>query len=289
LSASVLIGAVAACILMQPLILKWQLGLRRVFGGLAALVLTAWALGSLCNLSLHAAAGTQVTLGAVITMAGALAIVAQRFYRDPDRTTPAGDQLIVSPADGEVVYVKHSEDGSIPVSTKRGRRVALQELTYTPVHADDATVIGIGMSFLDVHVNRAPIAGRVILHRHFAGAFGSLRNPEMVFANERATTVIANADLQLAVVQIASRLVRQIITLVKEGQELKAGQRIGSIRFGSQVDIVLPKREGLRVLVKAGDRVEAGMTVIGTFAKDQRVQSGHTLKLSRSRPVDDGH
>ena len=116
---------------------------------------------------------------------------------------------MVSPADGKIVYVKRSRDGRVPVASKRGEQVALAELTHTDVHADDAVVVGIAMSFLDVHVNRAPIAGRVLLHRHFPGRFGSLGRPEMVFQNERATTLIGGAGLEVAVVQIASRLVRQ--------------------------------------------------------------------------------
>ena len=121
------------------------------------------------------------------------------------------------------------------------------------------------MSFLDVHVNRAPIAGRAVVARHFPGPFGSLRRPEMVFENERATTVLERGGLQVAVVQIASRLVRRIVTFVQEGTSWRAGQRIGVIRFGSQVDVVLPLRHGLVVVVKPGDRVVAGETTIATL------------------------
>jgi phosphatidylserine decarboxylase len=113
-----------------------------------------------------------------------------------------------------------------------------------------------------VHVNRAPIEGRVTLRRHFPGLFGSLKLPEMTFRNERATTVIERGELQIAVVQIASRLVRQIVGYVREGEDVALAQRIGVIRLGSQVDLVLPARADLRVAVEPGQRVRAGETVV---------------------------
>jgi phosphatidylserine decarboxylase len=259
---TILLGATAACLLMAPLAWKWQLGLRRVTVGLAVAVSASWAIGIALNRALAMSPVVQFLFGAVLTLATAGGAVAYRFYRDPERTAPAGEHLVVSPADGEVVYVKRSTGGRIPVSTKHGRRLPLHELTGTPVHDGEAVVVGISMSFLDVHVNRSPIAGKVLLQRHFAGRFGSLRNPEMVFANERATTVIEASGFQVAVVQIASRLVRQIVALVTEGQELDVGQRIGIIRFGSQVDLVLPDKPDLQLVVKPGDRVEAGTSVI---------------------------
>jgi phosphatidylserine decarboxylase len=207
----------------------------------------------------------RALLGAALTWIAAFAILAYRFYRDPDRVPPQGENLIVSPADGEIVYIRQSQGGRLPVSTKHGRDVALQELTKTKVHDGESIVVGIGMSFLDVHVNRAPVAGRVTLRRHFRGRFGSLRIPEMVFENERATTLIAGRDIDVAVVQIASRLVRQIAGYVGEGQDVKLGDRIGVIRLGSQVDVVLPQRADLRLLVREGDHVQAGTSVIATF------------------------
>jgi phosphatidylserine decarboxylase len=155
----------------------------------------------------------------------------------------------------------------LPVSTKQGRAYTLHELTKSPFRSEDAVVIGIGMSFLDVHVNRAPIAGRVALHRHFPGRFGSLKRPEMAFENERATTIIEQDDLQVAVVQIASRLVRQIASFVHEGQQVALGQRIGVIRLGSQVDLVLPAHRDVQVTVRPGERVRAGESILALVAR----------------------
>lgn len=117
-----------------------------------------------------------------------------------------------------------------------------------------------------MHVNRAPIAGRVSVQRHFAGRFGSLKDPEAVVRNERSTTVIENSRLQAAVVLIASRLVRRIVTYVQANDEVALGERIGVIRFGSQVDLVLPARTELEVLVEPGQRVRAGESIVAELS-----------------------
>lgn len=88
----------------------------------------------------------------------------------------------------------------------------------------------------------------------------------MVFENERATTLIVGRKFEVAVVQIASRLVRQIASYIREGDEVGAGQRIGAIRLGSQVDVVLPCRPDLHVLVREHDRVKAGSSVIAMLS-----------------------
>jgi phosphatidylserine decarboxylase len=155
----------------------------------------------------------------------------------------------------------------LPVATKHGRDYGLTELTKTPLNAEEAIVVGIAMSFLDVHVNRAPIAGRVKLRKHFPGRFGSLGKPRMVFENERATTVIEGLGLEVAVVQIASRLVRQIASFVRVDEKVELGQRIGVIRLGSQVDVVLPQRAGVEVTVRPGDRIRAGESVLAELTR----------------------
>jgi phosphatidylserine decarboxylase len=167
-----------------------------------------------------------------------------------------------------VIYVREVRGGSLPVATKNGRNYRLDELTKTKLREVDVTVIGIAMTFLDVHVNRAPITGRISFHHHFHGWFGSLRKPEMVFANERTTTVIETGPIQVAIVQIASRLVRQIVSFVHEGQDVNLGQRIGAIRFGSQVDLVLPLIPEIKIVVQAGARVHAGESMIALVEPD---------------------
>ena len=262
-------GAIVMAALELPLAWKWQLGMRRVGLALGLIVVAAGALGLAAGEALGLSTGIRALVGGALTFVGSFGVLAYRFYRDPDRAPPAGDHVVVSPADGEIVYVRRSSDGRLPVACKRGHDVALEELTRTKVHDGESIVVGIGMSFLDVHVNRAPIAGRVQLRRHFPGQFGSLRHAEMVFENERATTLIAGREFEVAVVQIASRLVRQIAAYVREGDDVLLGQRIGVIRLGSQVDLVLPSRPGLRLCVQAGDHVQAGTTVVATIGVEE--------------------
>ena len=109
-----------------------------------------------------ACAGPPVAL---LTLAMAFAILADRFYRDPDRALPDVDGDVgIGPADAAIIYVRHSDDGVLS-STKKGRGYELVELTKTPLREPAAYVTGIAMSFLDVHVNRAPIAGTVLCAR----------------------------------------------------------------------------------------------------------------------------
>jgi phosphatidylserine decarboxylase len=262
---AILIGALLALATAMPLAWKWRLGVVRsmliVVGLVLAAGLAVAAVGTLVDLPSAVAVGLVWLLGVSL----AAAAVLYRFFRDPERLAPDGEGLIVSPADGEIVYVREARGGVLPVSTKLGRDYLLGELTKTPLASDDAVVIGIAMSFLDVHVNRAPIGGRVTILRRFPGLFGSLRRPEMIFENERATVVIEQGDLQVAVVQIASRLVRRIVAYVEEGEDVVAGQRIGMIRFGSQVDLILPLRDKLRVTAEPGDRVSAGETILASL------------------------
>lgn len=278
----ILLGILLGLLTALPLAWKWELGVART----AAFIATAGAASGLAVMLLGGAVELGGAVAALLvwglTMALAVGVLAYRFYRDPERTTPTGEGVIVSPADGEVLYVREVHGGMLPVASKRGREYPLEELTRTPLRHRDATIVGIGMSFLDVHVNRAPIGGRIALQRHFAGTFGSLKKPEMVFQNERMTTVIERDGLQLAVVQIASRLVRQIVSLVKEGQDVVLGERIGVIRFGSQVDLVLPAWPELRVVVHPGMHLRAGESLVALATKD--TDAGMVPPASDDRP-----
>jgi phosphatidylserine decarboxylase len=280
-----LIGALAAVATASAVAWKWQLNLSRATATaclLAAFV--AIAIGIIVS-----STSQPGFLGAPAVWIGTLALgivtVLVRFYRDPERTSPEGDDLVVSPADGTVLYVKESIGGVIPAAEKKGREYRLDELTKTQLRRSDAVILGIGLSMLDVHVNRAPISGRVRLQNRFPGRFGSLRRPEMVFENERATIVVERDSLEVAVVLIASRLVRRIVTFVDVGESIARGQRIGVIRFGSQVDLVLPS-SGVDVLVKPGERVVAGETVLATLTS----QEAAALRPGdAARSVDGGH
>jgi phosphatidylserine decarboxylase precursor-related protein len=252
---------VALAVTLPPAI-KWQLRLRGVLITIALAAVAAGLVVELIRSATSLSLLERTLLVAALSVMGAAVLLAYRFYRDPERVVPDREGAVVSPADGEVVYVQEARAGILPVASKHGRDYRLDELTRTRLEFEDAIVVGIGMSFSDVHVNRAPIAGTITLQHHFPGRFGSLGKPRMVFENERATTVIDGGGIEVAVVQIASRLVRKIVAFAKSGQRVGLGQRIGVIRFGSQVDLVLPRRPDLHVLVAPGDRLRAGESVV---------------------------
>ena len=262
-----LLALVFSLITTLPLAWKWGLGVGRAALAAAIVSLTTGALMQLILVwsGYSLATALKAAMNWLLTVAALVGLLAYRFFRDPERRIPLSPNAILSPADGEVLYVRRSREGVLPVSTKSGRSYTLQELTKTPLQMKEAVVIGIGMSLLDVHVNRAPIGGVIATKQHFRGLFGSLRRPEMVFQNERMTTILERHDLQVAVVQIASRLVRQICSFVQLHQQVERGERIGMIRFGSQVDLVLPHRPGLEVTVRPGNRVTAGESIVAVL------------------------
>jgi phosphatidylserine decarboxylase len=259
-----LLGGALAVATGIPLAWKWELGLQRA---VPALVVTAAVAAAFVGL-VGADGVLAVAATWALAMALAVATVLWRFFRDPERAAPAGAGVVVSPADGQVIYVKRSEGGEVPVSEKVGRTYPLHELVQTPLNHQESWVVGIALSFLDVHVNRAPIAGLVASQRRFPGRFASLKDPSAVLVNERATTVVERPGLQVAIVLIASRLVRRIVSYVEIGDNVDLGQRIGMIRFGSQVDVVLPHRDDMSLAVEQGQRVRAGETVIATFGTE---------------------
>jgi phosphatidylserine decarboxylase len=170
------------------------------------------------------------------------------FFRDPERRPPAGDDLVISPADGRVLEV-------VP-----GRE---EQFLHAP-----ATRVSIFMSPLDVHVNRSPVTGTVELVRHTAGKFRAAFADKASLDNERNAVVLARGDRRYLVVQIAGALARRIVCARRPGDRLARGERFGMIMFGSRVDVFLPPGVGPRVA--RGDRVRAGETVIAQAATEAR-------------------
>ena len=166
------------------------------------------------------------------------------FFRDPERVVPQGPGLVVAPADGRVMVVREG--------------VAAEGEGPGPF-----SQVSIFLSVLDVHVNRAPYGGKVEDLRYRPGRFVVAWREEASRVNEQAVIALATPDGPVTVKQIAGVLARRVVTWVRTGQELKTGERIGLIRFGSRVDLVLPARAALAV--KVGDKVRGGETVVGVF------------------------
>ena len=137
------------------------------------------------------------------------------FYRDPDRVVPDEPGLILSPADGTVIYTRRLSAGEPLRSEKNGAIMVLDEVRDTVFAQDALWQVGISMVFRDVHVNRAQIQGILTFACHKPGKFLSLRREEALNLNERQTLIIQNhgQDMQVMLVQIASRLVRQIVPI----------------------------------------------------------------------------
>ena len=188
------------------------------------------------------------------------------FSRNPDRSPPLKNGIIVSPADGRILYIKEFRAGDCPVSRKFTMNVRLEELKDVKAFSHGASLIGIYLSPLDVHVTRAPISGRVILRGHIIGQLFSKTLLGFKTADERATCVIqGNEGITVGIVHMAAYFVRRVILSIGTDSHVSIGERIGKIRLGSQVDIVLPKDFEYSIIVKAGDRVKAGESIIATL------------------------
>ena len=205
---------------------------------------------------------------AVVLMVGVL-IFLLWFFRDPERVPPNKDGIIISPADGRIAYIKKIEKDEIPVAVKGKNHIHLDELTKTPLLDGGGYLIGIVMDILDVHVNRAPISGQILLSKHSSGKFLSYKNiMEAEIQNERNTTVIDNGYFKVGVVQIASRIVKRIVSYVNKGDFIKIGDRMGMIKFGSLVDIILPKMSSIKIMVSENERVYAGLSILAEYNED---------------------
>lgn len=198
------------------------------------------------------------------------------FFRDPERVPPPGGGLL-SPADGFVVYVHEVVGGEVPIAIKQRRSIPLAELTGLAPLGERGLLIGVYMTSLDVHVNRAPIQGRVVravrtrsrrnvaMARMFTNVLVQRRpyetDCEHLVRNERHTIVI-EGSLTVAVTQIADVWASQVICNVHEGDSVERGARFGMIRMGSQVDLYIPDADGVEVACMVGQHVLAGTTLL---------------------------
>jgi phosphatidylserine decarboxylase len=182
-----------------------------------------------------------------------LTIWVAAFFRDPVRTTPADAKLIVAPADGLVTMIKR---GPAPL-----------ELAGEGGLTGEFTRVSIFMSVFDVHINRSPISGLVKRIAYVPGKFLNADLDKASEDNERQYFIVEGDDgLKIGFTQIAGLVARRILTLVKEGDRVAAGERIGLIRFGSRVDVYLPAGTGSQVLL--GQRTIAGETILGEIGVD---------------------
>jgi phosphatidylserine decarboxylase len=173
------------------------------------------------------------------------------FFRDPERVTPAREGLVVSAADGRIVAT--------------ARAVPPRELQ---LGTEPLTRLSVFLSIFDVHIVRAPVAGRVVRSIYVPGAFLNAELDKASEENERRALVIeTETGDKIGLVLIAGLIARRIVTFVGEGTSVARGERIGLIRFGSRVDVYLPT--SARVLAEIGQTAIGGETVLAEFVRSE--------------------
>ena len=195
------------------------------------------------------------TTAFIIALAVFAIIFLLNFYRDPKRTIPKGNN-IVAPADGKIISIIDTSKSSIKI--KKGIFGRIRALTKDV--AKECHVISIFMSPLDVHINRAPIAGTIKSIKHTRGSFFKAYDLEKSLGNEKNEIIIQNRNIKVKVIQIAGFLARRIKCYVRKNQKVNKGDKIGMIALSSQTTLVIPK--GVDLKINLNQHVKAGETII---------------------------
>jgi phosphatidylserine decarboxylase len=184
------------------------------------------------------------------------------FFRDPDRHSPTDQHLVLSPADGRVLVAGPANPDVAPAGPEPGSRLGPAGLKPGPTNLEPAgwQQISIFLSPMDVHVNYAPVAGRVTRVDFKKGKFLPAYHHDAAGQNERSEVWVDHHGQTVVFRQIVGILARRVVCRVKPGQELAPGQRFGIMKFGSRMDVFLPP--GAKLSVSVGDKVVGGETVI---------------------------
>jgi len=170
------------------------------------------------------------------------------FFRNPPRRIPAEAGLVVSPADGKVV--------------------AIDDIGDDDFVGGPAVRIGIFLSIFNVHINRAPVAGRVVGVRYKPGKYLNALRPESARENEQLSVRMQETAApyrRYVVRQITGAIARRIVCWLKPGDTLARGEQFGMIKLGSRTELILPREAGLKIITKIGDKVKAGRSVLASF------------------------
>ena len=176
----------------------------------------------------------------LIAFAGLAFLFTLNFFRDPERSTPSGEGLVISPADGTVVAVK--------------------EVTEDLYLKGSAVQISIFMSPINVHVNRIPVSGKIAYFNYVKGKFFAAFEDKASLDNEQTHIGIDNGKYKVFFKQIAGFIARRIVCHLKVGDTVTAGKRFGMIKFGSRVDVFVPKNSDIKVSI--GGKTTAGESVL---------------------------
>lgn len=236
---------------------RWRQRLPFAREGLAELVvLSLLGVGGATASGVFAWRAAVPAVGAVLwglsAVLAAIALLVVWFFRNPPRRIPQDRGAVLAPADGKVVRIEETEH---------------DEFIGGP-----AVTVGIFLSIFNVHVNRAPVAARVIGLRYRPGKCLNALRPESARENEQLAVRLEASDAphrRMVVRQITGAIARRIVCRLKPGDELAAGEAFGMIKLGSRTELVLPREEGLNLLVKCGARVKAGSSLIAVYTPDR--------------------
>jgi phosphatidylserine decarboxylase len=211
--------------------------------GFKIILFSTLILGGL-NFGLHEWVGDNWITTAVLVLSLIFYVLIIQFFRNPFRVTPIDENHIIAPADGKVVVIEDVEEPEF----FKGKRKQLS----------------IFMSPLNVHVNRYPIAGKVVYQRYYPGKYLVAWHPKSSTENERTSVVVQNGETQILFRQIAGALARRIVCYAKEGDVAKQGAEYGFIKFGSRIDLFLPV--DCKVNVTLGQKTVGGETILANLA-----------------------
>jgi phosphatidylserine decarboxylase len=186
-----------------------------------------------------------VGLPVLAVLGAALLFAVLMFFRDPNRKIPKGEGLILSAADGRVTHVEQVEKH--------------------PLVGGPAVRISVFLSVASVHVNRSPVAGRVVDTKIREGLYLDARDPECADKNACNTMTLSPDEPfkgPVIVRQLTGKIARRIVCNVKVGDRLAVGEKFGMIKFGSRTDVIVPAQPGLVVVAKVGERVYGGTSVL---------------------------
>jgi phosphatidylserine decarboxylase len=195
------------------------------------------------NYGVQALAGEGLISQIFLGLSLVFFVLVVQFFRNPSRNTPQGEGLIIAPADGKVVVIEEVEE---PEYFKDKRKQ-----------------VSIFMSPVNVHVNRAPVTGKVLYYKYFKGKYLVAWHPKSSTENERTTVVMEENGKQVLFRQIAGALARRIVCYVKPGVELNRGDEYGFIKFGSRIDLYLPL--DTEILVDLNQKTVGGETIIAKW------------------------
>jgi phosphatidylserine decarboxylase len=214
--------------------------------GLAELLCSCLLFGTLTLASLLATFFVSIYFIAPLISAAVLGGFCISFFRDPQRTIPTAVDVLVSPADGTVTHIDQVEEPDFP--------------------GGQALRVSIFLSVFNVHVNRIARTARVTAIQYFPGAFLDARSNESSVRNEQLWVDLEEASgRRLRVKQISGAIARRIVCWLRVGEEVKAGERFGMIKFGSRTEVLVPAEPGITLCVRVGDKVQGGSTVLLRF------------------------